>query len=171
MRQASFITGFNNWGKTSIIQDLFGGRLRYLQGWKYRISDVNFNTEFTVETHSNDDYSGQNWVDIIQERIDNSDNNGENIFVALCPSLEAGNNFITLLSQPTFANYDRLNIFLIEYKWEHHAKLIIENIINSAKHIQNINFIVINADKNLTNDNDRYNAKIDQIKNILNTLY
>lgn len=171
MRQAFFIAGFNNWGKTTIIEDLFNSRRQYRQGWTYRITGVNFNNEFTVETHSNDDYTGQSWVDHVQERIDNSPDNGENLFTALCPSMESHNNFLTLLSQPTFSTYDRLHIFLIEYKWEHHARLIINNIVNTGRNIPNVNFIVINADQNLTTETQRRGAKVSQIRQELNRIF
>ncbi len=171
MRQAFFITGFNNWGKTTIIQELFNERVKYFYGEKYRMTGVNFNVEFTVETHSNDDYWGQNWINHVQKRIDNSIDNGQNLFTALCPTLHSSNNFITLLTQPIFSTYDRLNIFLIEFKWEHHAKLIIDNVLSVGRQVPNVNFIVINADQNLSDDIQRFNAKILQIKHELNNIF
>jgi hypothetical protein len=171
MKQAVFITGFNNWGKSEIIFSLFGNRRKYYQGWTYPLSEVNFNTEFTVESHSNDDWWGQNWLDHVQERIDNSPDNGQNLFTALCPTLHETNNFIELLTSPLFAKYDKLHIFLIEHKYEHHAKLMIDKIISVGQQIPNVNFIVINADQNLINDDDRKTAKHGQIRQELNNIF
>lgn len=161
MKQAIFITGFNNWGKTSIIQHLFDDRSRFYYGWDYRITGVNAN--FTVETHSNDDFWGQSWADKVQERINNETKPNLNLFTALCPTMHGNNNFVDLLSNAPFTAYDKLHIFLIEYKWEHHAKLIIDNIVNGGTSIPNINFITINADRSQTTDDERWNAKTTQI--------
>ena len=53
MRRAFLIVGFNNWGKTTLVYDLFG-KQRFLVGYGYRLQpDVG--RCFTVESHSNDD--------------------------------------------------------------------------------------------------------------------
>jgi len=161
MKQAIFITGFNNWGKTRIIRHFFNERQKYYQGGFYRIDGVN--AEFTVDTHSNDDWFGQYWIDHINERISNEPKKNLNLFSALCPSMENGNNFVELLSNSLFNRYNKLHVFLIEYKWEHHAKLLTDNIIKKGSNIRNVNFIRINADQNLTSDSERWNAKTNQI--------
>ena len=171
MRRAVFITGFNNWGKSTIIRDLFNGRKRFRYDELYAMSGVNFATEFTVQSQSNDDLWGQAWADKVIFRNGLSPDNGANLLSALCPAVEKTNNFINLLSNPPFNSYDKLYIFLIEYKWEHHAKLIIDNIISAGQHIPNIDFIVINADQNLINDDERYNAKIVQIQQELESIF
>jgi 2C-methyl-D-erythritol 2,4-cyclodiphosphate synthase len=170
MKQAVFITGFNNWGKSCIIGDLFD-RSHFYHKRTYPIIGVNFETQFTVETHSNDDWWGQKWIDKIFERIGNSPDNGKNLLTALCPTMHENNNFIYLLSKPPFADYDKLHIFLIEYKFEHHAKLMIDNIITVGQHIPNANFIIINADQNFVNDTERRKAKLGQIRKELNKIF
>jgi hypothetical protein len=170
MRQAVFITGFNNWGKSTIIFDLFN-RSRFFNGWTYPINRAPFNTLFTVQTQSNDDLWGQAYVTRVIERIEFATDRGENLFSALCPSMENTNNFVSILSAHPFTTYDRLHIFLIEFKWEHHARLIIDNIRQSGQGIPNVNFIVIEADRDLANDDDRYNAKIAQIRAELNNIF
>lgn len=171
MRQAFFISGFNNWGKSTIISDLFNDRERFLYGYLYSIRGVNFNTQFTVQSQSNDDLWGQNYVNKVTERINAAPDGGQNLFSALCPSMETTNNFVQILTNPPFIDYDKLHVFLIEYKWEHHAKLIIKNILQAGQQISNVNFIVINADQNLTDDTQRYNAKITQIRHELNNIF
>ena len=170
MKEAVLITGFNNWGKTTLIQNLFGNQTRFWQGYLYIMSGVAFANQFTVETHSNDDYWGQDWINKIEARINNSPDNGQYLCTALCPTLHNNNNFIDLLQQPVFAAYAKLHIFLIEYKWEHHAKLLIPNIISSGL-IDNTNFITINADQNETNDDTRWNLKTNQIRDELNQIF
>jgi hypothetical protein len=171
MKQAVFITGFNNWGKTLIINELFHNRIRFYHGRTYQINNVNFNTQFTVETHSNDDLWGQSWIDNLQNRINNSPDAGKNLFTALCPTMHDNNNFIDLLSNQLFADYDNLYVFLIEYKFEHHAKLITDNIISAGENIPNVNYIVINADHGLMDDSERWNAKLGQIRQELNNIF
>jgi len=161
MKQAIFITGFNNWGKTSIIQHLFNDRQRYFYGSSYRIEGIN--ADFTVETHSNDDYGGIGWLNLIINRLSRENRDDLSLFTALCPTLQDENNFIELLNNQIFNDYQQLNVFLIENKWEHHATLNVNNIVNAGNGIRNINFININVDGNLETDEERWNAKIDQI--------
>ena len=67
MRRAFLIVGFNNWGKTTLVYDLFGKR-RFLVGYGYRLQpDVG--RCFTVESHSNDDTGEQRYIDLIEKRV------------------------------------------------------------------------------------------------------
>ncbi|MER3328678.1 MAG: hypothetical protein RIF34_03790, partial [Candidatus Kapaibacterium sp.] len=93
MGNAIFITGFSNWGKTTIINDLFNGRKSFYQGKEYEIHDINSTAKFTVDSHSNDDYQGKAWLDIVKNRQFNSPTKGYNLLTALCPSTEENNNF------------------------------------------------------------------------------
>lgn len=160
MKKAIFITGFNNWGKTTIIEHLFNKK-KFSHN-KHCINGIN--SSFIVESHSNDDYFGVKWIDLLEKRIKRAPNPDLNLFTALCPAIEKNNNFIDLLSNPIFSSYDKLHIFLIEYKWEHHAKLLIDNIINAGKNIQKINFVIINVDQNETSHSKRWEEKTNQIK-------
>jgi len=169
MGQAFFITGFNNWGKSTIIRSLFSfNNFRFRR--PYNLRPPLDQIDFTVDSHSNDDYWGNSWIDQIQRRIELSPDNGENLFTALCPTLEENNSFVTLLSHQLFSRYERLNLFLIEYKWEHNAKLMIENIIEQGRNIPNINFIRINSDKNMGID-IRLNAKVQQIQDEMQNIF
>mgnify|MGYP000034032272 FL=1 len=167
MKQAVFITGFNNWGKTRIIEHLFRRR-RFHNGWYFAIPGINAN--FTVESHSNDDW-GSAWPVRVQNRINREPISDLNLFTALCPTMDINNNFVNLLSNPPFTAYDKLHIILIEYKWEHHAKLIINNITTAGANIPNVNFITINADQNQLTDQSRWQAKTSQIRQELGILF
>lgn len=166
--EAVFITGFNNWGKTTIIQDLFS-RQKFHHGWTYIPHGVN--SDFTVESHSNDDWWGQIWVERLRVRINNERKQNVNLLTALCPTMEIDNNFVQLLSNAPFTSYSRLHIFLIEYKWEHHAQLLLQNIINAGNSIPNANFITVNADINFANDLARREAKVNQIRQELARIF
>ncbi|AYB29448.1 hypothetical protein [Chryseolinea soli] len=173
MKKAILITGFNNWGKTRIINhaNLFNGR-NYKWGQTCRINGIN--SEFIVENHSNDDYVGKNWIKQLQARIKevekNQHNENWNLFTALCPSLENNNNFIHLLNDEMFADYEK-HLFLIKYKWENHAELIIKNIQSKLHLIPNASSYVIDQDANIANPDDRTDAKTLAIYNILRTIF
>ena len=124
------------------------------------MNHVNFTARFTVQSQSNDDLLGVKYVERVIERLDRAPEGDENLFSALCPSMEVNNNFINLLNLHPFTTYERFHIFLIEYKWEHHAKLIIENIIQAGQEIPNVNFIAIDADQRLAIDIQRKEAKL-----------
>src|ERR1041384_1801985 len=68
MRQAFFIVGFNNWGKTTIIRRLFGGRHNFSYGRQFSLQAIP-SLDFTVETHSNDDLIGQRWITEITRKM------------------------------------------------------------------------------------------------------
>ena len=102
MGNAVVITGFSNWEKTTIIINLFNGRKSFYQDAEYNIPGMPSKTRFTVDTHSNDDYRGQGWLDIISERLNNSPTNGSSLLTALCPSIEESNDFVKLLNEPHY---------------------------------------------------------------------
>ncbi len=130
MRKAVFITGFNNWGKSTIIFDVFNRRC-FLHHWWYEINGIN--ARFTVESHSNDDLWGNGSRDLIQLRVNNETEAGLHLFAALCPTLHDTNDFRQLLGSPPFDRYDELHVLLIEYKYELHLRLMIDNITSKCK--------------------------------------
>lgn len=168
MQKAVFITGFNNWGKTRIIETLFNRR-RFFHGWHYGIPGIN--ARFTVESHSNDDYWGWEWSKMVTKRLNNETEPDLNLFTALCPTMHDNNRFTDLLLQPPFDRYQELHVLLVEYKFEHHAKLIIDHILAAGAVVPNIHFTVINADATLTIDADRFDAKMAQIRQALRTIF
>jgi hypothetical protein len=175
MKQAILITGFQNWGKTTIInhQNLFN-RTGY--GWGKLFDIAGVNAKFVVENHSNDDYLGSRWLDRLNQRIDHviedrrNDEVNWNLFTAMCPSIEIDNNFVALLNNPFFANYEK-HIFFIKYKWEPHAELILKNIIPLLAHIPSCHHYIIDQDALIVNVNDRTIAKTVEIKRILQTIF
>lgn len=173
MGSAVLISGFNNWGKSTIIHHLFRGRPdgRYRSDRPYRMTHVNFNTEFFVESHSNDDWIGVRWINLINNRFQDHFNQDTNLVSALCPSIDPNNDFRRLLAQAPFSNFSKIHIFLLEYKYDHFAKLLTRNIISSCQLIPNVNIIVINADAEIQDVDERLTAKIAQIRAHLNRIF
>lgn len=175
MKKAILITGFNNWGKTSAINhgNLFN-RQNYYWGWTYRIAGVN--AQFIVENHSNDDYQGQGWIRRLEQRvqyvIDNPKNPHKNwnLFTAVCPSEETNNNFISLLQQPFFDNYEK-HFFLLENKWEHNAHLNIKNIQKKLTAIRRTTTYIVNQDTILMTPVQRLITQTAYIKSQLQTIF
>src|SRR5258708_15166398 len=100
VRKAVLLVGFSNWGKTTHINGLFG-RSKFYYGVTYAIPTVN--ATFTVESHSNDDWSQTTFLRGIAGRIARSPDNGENIFGTLCPSREPQSNSNRILSELPFS--------------------------------------------------------------------
>lgn len=163
MRHAFFITGFNNWGKTTLIYQLFSGR-RFMYGHRYKIDGMPEAGHFTVQSQSNDDLGGDKWVSTIHRRIETSNSHGYHLVAALCPSIEPANSFVAMLQDPMLAVYDQMNVLLLEYKWDHHARLLIDNITQTGSAIPNINFLVINADEHLSDPDACGRARLEQVR-------
>lgn len=168
MRKAIFIAGFNNWGKTTTIYQLFGGK-RFLYGKPYTIAGIN--ARFTVESHSNDDLWGESWRALVTRRIEQESEADLHLFTALCPTIHEGNDFSVLLSQPPFDRYGELHILLLEFKFDHHARLMIDNITRAGAGIPNVHFHVINADASFTDIVERANARLVQVMDVLREIF
>lgn len=69
---------------------------------------------------------------------------------ALCPSIEGSNDFVKLLKDPLFKRYDKLYIFLVNYKYNHNAELLLDNIKSYGKSIPKLEFVVIDADMGIS---------------------
>lgn len=121
MRRAFLIVGFNNWGKTTLVYDLFGKR-RFLVGYGYRLQpDVG--RCFTVESHSNDDTGEQRYIDLIEKRVRAAPASAQDLISVLCPSREPGNDACRILGSPAFQPFDEIHLLLLRYKWDLHAEL------------------------------------------------
>jgi hypothetical protein len=167
MRRANFIVGFNNWGKSTMIREIFAQR-NFSKNVSYRLADPEITTRFAVQTQSNDDI-GQRFINKLTERLSRTKGNPD-LFAALCPSIETTNDFREILSEPIFASFTEFNFFLLKYKWEHHAELIITNIIANSSRLINANFYTIDADFEHP-INQRSTAKSQQIFRVLKTIY
>jgi hypothetical protein len=168
MKRAILLTGFNNWGKTTIIKELFG-RGKFYMGWPYGISDVK--ASFTVESHSNDDTTEEGFVNSIAERLSRAPQEVSDLFCAFCPTRQTNNDSRRILENPVFTQFDEIHLILLKYKWDFHAELKIPEIHAHLSGIANVRFLTINADANQTTDVTRSDARIQQIVSYLQQIY
>lgn len=169
MRKAIFIVGFNNWGKTTLITELFNGQQKFYYAYDYQIPGVSAPNRFMVQSQSNDDV-GLNFINQVSRRIDDTAPRTPDLFAALCPSMEPNNNFTTIITDPTFDVFDEFHFFLIRYKWEHHAMLLTDEIIATCGRLRpRMHFYII--DEGSIPVDDRLTEKLNQIKQHLNIIY
>lgn len=173
---AILVVGFNNWGKTTIINELFN-RSSYYKGKTYSISGVNRN--FVVESHSNDDCVGvTKYINLLNNKYNSISNNNSDLFGALCPTIDNNNkpnhnnnDSTTILNDQFFqSNFSAIYLFYLEYKYDFQAKLMINEITNHYKNYYQgsipLMHITIDADANMpgvTNMNARLANKLQQI--------
>ncbi|PKO38558.1 MAG: hypothetical protein CVU31_18735 [Betaproteobacteria bacterium HGW-Betaproteobacteria-4] len=162
------MTGFNNWGKTTHIYNIFG-RSRFYMGCTYAIPGVN--GAFTVESHSNDDFGEVNFVQAVKNRIAKAPSYEKDIFCAFCPTRENHNDSQRILEGKPFSSFDEIHILLLKYKWDFHAELRIQEIRSYLSSVANAQFFVIDADARQTSDTARCQARDQQIVSYLKRLY
>lgn len=168
MKRAILITGFNNWGKTTHIYSMFG-RSRFYMGSTYSIPGVN--GQFTVESHSNDDFGEDRFVEAVKDRIAQSPPAEKDIFCAFCPTREDYNDSRRILQGKPFSGFDEIHLLLLKYKWDFHAELRIQEIRNYLSPVANVQFFVVDADARQTTDASRCQARESQIVSYLKRLY
>jgi len=83
MRRAILLSGFNNWGKSTHIRNIFHHK-RFRLGNEYQIQNIN--ASFIVECRSNDDLSEKPYIDAVNKRINNASNSSADVFCAFCPT-------------------------------------------------------------------------------------
>ncbi len=124
MRNVFLLTGFNNWGKTTLINDLFG-KSRFIKDQLHTYA----NRDFCVIPQSNDDLGEDGYLEAYHERILKLAKNGiqpSYIFSAFCPTREPTNDSLRIISS-IYAG-DQVFIMPIVYKWCGHAKLRMPDI-------------------------------------------
>ena len=166
MGKAILITGFNNWGKSRLIFELFNQQ-RFVFGRTFHLTSVN--QDFVVETHSNDDYNQADFIERVTRRMQGTMRN-ENLICGFCPTREQNNSALEILQSPVFQRFDEIYLFLLRYKWDHHAELMIQNL---RTHFQNagVTLVEINADAQLQNDAQSLSARVQQVTNEVNNVF
>lgn len=157
-KTAILICGFNNWGKTTVIQTLFN-KSRFVKTVDHDL----YGKPFSVVQHSNDDYNEKGFINAVSDVKSKSPSSGKNILAAFCPTKEPYNDSARILSK-AFKGYDIHIIYLVQ-KWDNHAQL---NISNIKKHYTNlsISHVPITA----TNLNTRQNDVNDAVQDICKSL-
>jgi len=139
MKQKVFlITGFQNWGKSYIIKELFNNRKKFYKNKLYKLCDK----EFCVQSQSNDDRGEAGYIKAVENRIKELTFTPEYIISAFCPTKEPNNNSIRIIT----TLYKDADIYLItlENKWCLHAKLNISELTTYYSNINNLTIVNIN---------------------------
>lgn len=126
MRRAFLMVGFNNWGKTTIIYDLFPNT-RFFMGVGYRLRE-DIGRSFTVESASNDDIQGAAYTKKISDRVSQAPADAQDFIGVLCASREPKNHACDLLNGAAFVPFDEIHLLLMRHKWDLHAELRIPQV-------------------------------------------
>ena len=124
MRTVFLVTAFNNWGKSTLLYDLFAVR-----AFRADVPYLYDGQPFLVLTKSNDDLGKMRYEREYRDRLRKfKKSNGAPTYIAsaFCPTREPRNNSITILR--ALYGADRIEMLLLEYKWCGHAKLLLREI-------------------------------------------
>ena len=134
MANIYLITGFNNWGKTHLINGLFNQK-RFSKS-----SPASFSgQDFCVIPQSNDDLGQGGYVNAYQERVKSLRRNGHavtHVVSAFCPTREPVNDSFAIAKQ--LFSRDRVFLIPVEFKWCGHAKLQIKEITSYFSALPNV---------------------------------
>jgi hypothetical protein len=120
-RKVFLITGFNNWGKSTLINDLFQGkRFSRTEPQELNSSGV----KFMVQSQSNDDLRHERYIEQVIARS----KGGNYLVAAFCPSMESLNDSKVIISSAAFSCFSEIHVLLLKYKWDLHAELCIESV-------------------------------------------
>ncbi len=95
MRKVILLTGFNNWGKTTLIQAIFN-RTRFHQNQVYRFAGH----DFCVQPLSNDDIGKKRYEDSMKYRLRELSKKGiktTHIISAFCPTKDNKNDSASII--------------------------------------------------------------------------
>jgi len=143
-RKVFLITGFNNWGKTTLLSNLFATRVFQMRVPQYLPSFGQCG--FLVMPQSNDDLGEPRYINAFNNRLNvfqSANGNAKYIASAFCPTREPANNSINILN--TLYRTDQIEMLLIEDKWCGHAKLQIHNITSFYSSMTNITFHTVSS--------------------------
>jgi hypothetical protein len=153
MRRAFLIVGFNNWGKTTLIYDLFvNRRFQFGRGYPLRRG---LGKQFTVESHSNDDTGEERFIALIERRVMNAPLDAPDLIGALCPTREERNSACSIIKSKAFAKFDEIHMLLLRYKWDLHAELCIGQIESDFKKCGDTRLIVHVIDEGTSGDSKK----------------
>ena len=168
MKRAILLTGFNNWGKTTHIYNMFG-RTRFYKGSSYSIPGVN--ASFTVESHSNDDVGEDRFIETVKDRISKAPQRARDVFCAFCPTREQSNDSRRILNGKPFSSFDEIHLLLLRHKWDFHAELRIKEIEAHLSSVPNVHFFTVDADTANSSDAQHCRARDAQIISYLQSVY
>ena len=139
MKQKVFlITGFQNWGKSFIIKELFNDKERFYKNKLYKLCDK----YFCVQSQSNDDWGENGYINGVNNRLQKLNTNPDYIISAFCPTKEPSNDSKRII-QKLYQNAD-VYLITLEYKWCLQAQLNINEITKYYSDLNNVKIININ---------------------------
>ncbi|WP_442764695.1 hypothetical protein [Sulfurospirillum cavolei] len=138
MQQKVFlITGFQNWGKTFIIENLFENRQRFYKDGLYELCGK----QFCVQPQSNDDWGSDGYINAIKSRFNALSSSPAYVISAFCPTKEPYNDSLKII-QELYQN-SKIYLITLEHKWCLHAQLNISELIKYYSSLTNVQIINI----------------------------
>lgn len=134
MRKVFLLTGFQNWGKTWLIQKLFS-RKRFSKDVLYGFNDH----LFCVMPMSNDDLGKEGYEHAYHKRMEALRKGGIKpayIFSAFCPTKEDSNRSADIIRD--LYSTDQIVLIPIEQKWCNHATLKLNELEEYYSAFKNI---------------------------------
>ena len=119
MRKVFLITGFGNWGKTTLLSDLFATK-----AFRKKTAHYFAGCPFLVMPKSNDDLGKRGYEDAFHDRLhefEQANGRAQYIASAFCPTKEPINDSIAILR--TIFRSDQVEMLLLKHKWCGHAEL------------------------------------------------
>ncbi|HAN37492.1 MAG TPA: hypothetical protein DCQ29_01200 [Chitinophagaceae bacterium] len=141
MRKANFIVGFSNWGKSYLINHLYGKTIFHNSNL-HHLDNSNIKQGFIVHPQSNDDL-GRDYIIQIDKRLKVYKPQRADLFSTICPATEKRYNWLEIIQDKRIDSFKEFNLFLLKYKWDHHAELKIEEVKASLGENENINYYII----------------------------
>ena len=129
------LTGFNNWGKSSLIEEMFNGKKRFHNDKLYSYSGK----KFCIQSQSNDDLGRKGYENKVLGRLRKLKEKNivpSHILTAFCPTKEPENLSAEIIEN-LYKNCE-VHIILIQYKWCLHAELRIEEIREYFSKLRNV---------------------------------
>lgn len=124
MQKVFLFTGFNNWGKTTLLGDVFGTKVFY-KG----VAEKFGGHDFLVMPQSNDDLGKTRYEREFNDRLSlytAALGKPKYVAAAFCPTKEKRNNSVAILKS-LFAGA-KIEMLLLEYKWCDQAKLLLSEV-------------------------------------------
>jgi hypothetical protein len=109
-------------------------------------------------------------VETIRRRYQEA-NQELDLIAAFCPSQEENNDSLRILRSAPFQIFEKIHIFLLQYKWDWHAELRLSDVQSYLSADPRVSFHVIDADTLHTTDPTRLAARNAQIGTELGKLF
>jgi len=149
MRKVFLVTGFNNWGKTHIIADLFGKRA-FRRDRLHRFQGSG--CDFMVMPYSNDDLGLYGYCEEYYERIAELPVGPKHVVSAFCPTKELERRKPRGPKDKTSVDIitelygdDEVHMLLLQHKWCDHAELHPVEIARFYASLSNVTITTIPA--------------------------